>query len=184
MGQGNLDRTGDLFLVLGSQRLSLADYTKEANDRWLKITPQDTWSSTLSRVRIARQEALEKSLEAIRSSGFPDRGSSFARLLDSCGIEKKADVILAAIQYLRSVEKEGHTQPRELRKLIVETKKWKKKTVKSWNVSLYISRMLQGNPTSGGTPLLEFPRRRPRRNGYVVLTEAGRDHLDRLSLSR
>ena len=93
MGQGNLDRTGDLFLVLGSQRLSLADYTKEANDRWLKITPQDTWSSTLSRVRIARQEAVEKSLEAIRSSGFPDRGSSFARLLDSCGIEKKADVI-------------------------------------------------------------------------------------------
>ena len=184
MGQGNLDRTGDLFLVLGSQRLSLADYTKEANDRWLKITPQDTWSSTLSRVRIARQEALEKSLEAIRSSGFPDRGSSFARLLDSCGIEKKADVILAAIQYLRSVEKEGHTPPRELRKLIVETKKWKKKTVKSWNVSLYISRMLQGNPTSGGAPLLEFPRRRPRRNGYVVLTEAGRDHLDRLSLSR
>ena len=93
-------------------------------------------------------------------------------------------MILAAIQYLRSVEKEGHTQPRELRRLIVETKKWKKKTVKSWNVSLYISRMLQGNPTSGGAPLLEFPRRRPRRNGYVVLTEAGRDHLDRLSLSR
>jgi len=184
MASRESDRTGGLFLVLGSQRLSLADYTREANDRWLKITPQDTWSSTLSRVRIARQEALEKSLEAIRSSGFPDRGSSFARLLDSCGIEKKTDVILAAIQYMRSVEKEGHTQPRELRKLIVETGKWKKRAVRNWNISLYISRMLEGSSGSSGTPLLEFPRRRPRRNGYVVLTEAGRDHLDQLSLRR
>ena len=69
---------GGLFLRLGSQDINLADYTKEASDRWLKVTNQDTWSSTLSRVRIARQEAMEMTLEAIRSSGFPDRGSSFA----------------------------------------------------------------------------------------------------------
>ena len=174
---------GGLYLRLGSQEISLADYTKEASDRWLKVTPQDTWSSTLSRVRIARQEALESTLESIRTSGFPDRGSSFARLLGTCGIENKSDVVLAAIQYMRSVEKEGHTQPRELRRLIEETKRWPKKSVKKWNLSLYISRMLEGGP--GGTgPFLEFPRRRPRKNGFVVLTEAGRDHLDKLSLDR
>jgi hypothetical protein len=175
---------GRMYLMLGSQEINLADYTKEANDRWLKVTPQDTWSSTLSRVRIARQEALESSLEAIRSSGFPDRGSSFARLLDSCGIENKADVVLAAIQYMRSVEKEGHTQPRELRRLIVETRKWSKRAVMKWNISLYISRMLEGGFGGGRFPFLEYPRRRPRKYGYVVLTEAGRDHLDLLSLSR
>ena len=74
MATGAEKDLGRMYLMLGSQEINLADYTKEANDRWLKVTPQDTWSSTLSRVRIARQEALESSLEAIRSSGFtPDR---------------------------------------------------------------------------------------------------------------
>ena len=62
------DRTielGGLYLSLGSVEINLADYTREASDRWLKVTPQDTWSSTLSRVRIARQEALESTIEAI-----------------------------------------------------------------------------------------------------------------------
>ncbi|MBR80077.1 MAG: hypothetical protein CMA88_04775 [Euryarchaeota archaeon] len=174
---------GGLYLRLGSQEINLADYTREASDRWLKVTPQDTWSSTLSRVRIARQEALNGTIEAIRISGFPDRGSSFARLLDSCGIENKSDVVLAAIQYMRSVEKEGLTQPRELRRLVEETRKWPKKSVRKWNISLYIGRMLEGGPGDSG-PFLEYPRRRPRKNGYVVLTEAGRDHLDKLSLNR
>ena len=88
---------GELFLVLGSQEINLADFTREASDRWLKVTHQDTWSSTLSRVRIARQEALESTLEAIRISGFPDRGSSFSRILTSCGIENKSDVEILAI---------------------------------------------------------------------------------------
>ena len=34
------------LLRLGSQDINLADYTKEASDRWLKVTSQDTWSST------------------------------------------------------------------------------------------------------------------------------------------
>lgn len=174
---------GGLFLSLGSQDINLADYTREASDRWLKVTNQDTWSSTLSRVRVVRQEALENTLEAIRASGFPDRGSSFARLLDSCSIENKSDVILAAIQYMRSVEKEGNTPPRELRRLIEETGKWTKRSVVKWNVSLYIGRMLEGGQRGFGS-FLEYPRRRPRKNAYVVLTEAGRDHLDKLSLKR
>ena len=174
---------GELFLVLGSQEINLADFTREASDRWLKVTPQDTWSSTLSRVRIARQEALESTLEAIRISGFPDRGSSFSRILTSCGIENKSDVILAAVQYMRSVEKESFTTPRELKRLISETGKWTKKSIRGWNISLYIGRMLQGG-AKGSEPLLEYPRRKPKKYAYVVLTEAGRDHLDKLSLMR
>ncbi|HJM24645.1 MAG TPA: hypothetical protein QF821_03255 [Candidatus Thalassarchaeaceae archaeon] len=174
---------GGIFLRLGSQDINLADYTREASDRWLKVTNQDTWSSTLSRVRVARQEAFESTLEAVRASGFPDRGSSFARLLESCSIENKSDVILAAIQYMRSVEKEGNTPPREIRRLIEETGKWPKRSIKKWNVSLYIGRMLEGGVGGVGS-FLEYPRRRPRKNAYVVLTESGRDHLDKLSLKR
>ena len=84
---------------------------------------------------------------------------------------------------MRSVEKEGNTPPRELKRLIEETGKWTKRSVKEWNVSLYIGRMLEGGPGGVGS-FLEYPRRRPRKNSYVVLTEAGRDHLDKLSLER
>jgi hypothetical protein len=183
MSSKKSEELGGLFLRLGSQDINLADYTREASDRWLKVTNQDTWSSTLSRVRVARQEALESTLESVRASGFPDRGSSFARLLNSCGIENKSDVILSAIQYMRSVEKEGNTPPRDLKRLIEETGKWTKRSVKKWNVSLYIGRMLEGGAGGVGS-FLEYPRRRPRKNSYVVLTEAGRDHLDKLSLER
>lgn len=183
MTAGSPNEVGSIFLVLGTQEISLADYTREASDRWLKISPQDTWSSSISRVRIARQEALESTMEAVRTSGFPDRGSSFARLLESSGIEKQSDVVLAAIQYMRSVEKEEQTQPRELRGLIGETGKWSRRSLGKWNISLYISRMLAGI-SGDGSPFLEYPRRKPRKNGFVVLTEAGRDHLDRLSLNR
>ncbi len=50
---------GKLYLILGTNEIKLSDFTREANERWLRITNQDTWSSTLSRVRIARQEAIE-----------------------------------------------------------------------------------------------------------------------------
>ena len=84
---------------------------------------------------------------------------------------------------MRSVEKEGNTPPREIRRLVVETGKWTKRSVKKWNVSLYIGRMLESGPGGSGS-FLEYPRRRPRKNAFVVLTEAGRDHLDQLSLKR
>ena len=183
MSAKKTDELGGLFLKLGSQDINLADYTREASDRWLKVTNQDTWSSTLSRVRVARQEALERTLESVRASGFPDRGSSFARLLNSCGIENKSDVILAAIQFMRSVEKESITPPRELKRLIADTRIWTKRSVNKWNVSLYIGRMLEGGPGGVGS-FLEYPRRKPKKNSFVVLTEAGRDHLDKLSLER
>ena len=35
------DELGGLFLKLGSKDINLADYTREASDRWLKVTNQD-----------------------------------------------------------------------------------------------------------------------------------------------
>ena len=43
--------------------------------------------------------------------------------------------------------------------------------------------LLEGGLGGSGS-FLEYPRRRPRKNAFVVLTEAGRDHLDQLSLKR
>ncbi len=115
---------GRIYIKAGSEEIDLSGSAREVNDAWLNITKQDTWQSTLSRIRLARQEALERAREVALKSGIPERGSAFRRLMDTCGIDKKSDVILAAIHYLRSVEKESDTPPRDIKRLIVQSEKW------------------------------------------------------------
>ena len=171
---------GRIYIKAGSTEIDLSGSAREVNDAWLNITKQDTWQSTLSRIRVARQEAIESAREVAIKKGIPERGSAFRRLIDTCGIERKSDVILAAIHYLRSVEKESDTPPRDLKTLISQTQKWTDDDVSKWNLSLYINRMLKGG--SGQTPMLEYHKDMPEKNRYVVLTEAGLDHLEKLSL--
>ena len=49
--------------------------------------------------------------------------------------------------------------------------------VEKWNMSLYINRMLEEGKT-----LLEYPGDKPAKNRFVVLTDAGLDHLENMSL--
>lgn len=180
MGGVRSSGVGRIYIRAGSEEIDLSGSAREVNDAWLNITKQDTWQSTLSRIRVARQEAIESAREVAIRSGIPERGSAFRRLIDTCGIEKKSNVILAAIHYLRSVEKESDTPPRDLRKLISQSKKWTEEDVLKWNLSLYISRMLEGG--SDQSPMLEYPKDMPEKNRYVVLTDAGIDHLEKMSL--
>ena len=126
---------------------------------------------------MARQEAINKAMEIVVKSGIPERGSAFRRLLDTCGVDKKSDIILAAIHYLRSVEKESDTPPRDVRGLIAQSGKWDEDEVEKWNLSLYINRMLDGS-----TPLLKYPEGKAHKNRFVVLTSDGVDHLENMSL--
>jgi len=180
MGGVRSSGVGRIYIRAGSEEIDLSGSAREVNDAWLNITKQDTWQSTLSRIRVARQEAIESAREVAIRSGIPERGSAFRRLIDTCGIEKKSNVILAAIHYLRSVEKESDTPPRDLRKLISQSKKWTEEDVSKWNLSLYISRMLEGG--SDQSPMLEYPKDMPEKNRYVVLTDAGIDYLEKMSL--
>jgi len=168
---------GRIYIKAGSEEIDLSGSAREVNDAWLNITKQDTWQSTLSRIRLARKEAIELAREVALKSGIPERGSAFRRLIDTCGINKKSDVILAAIHYLRSVEKEIDTPPRDIKSLIVQSEKWGEGEIDKWNLSLYINRMLEG-----GGALLEYPVNQPEKNRYVVLTDAGLDHLENMSL--
>ena len=168
---------GRIYIKAGSEEIDLSGSAREVNDAWLNITKQDTWQSTLSRIRLARKEAIESAREVAVKSGIPERGSAFRRLIDTCGIDKKSDVILAAIHYLRSVEKENDTPPRDIKSLIVQSEKWEEGEIDKWNLSLYINRMLEG-----GGALLEYPVNQPEKNRYVVLTDAGLDHLENISL--
>ena len=168
---------GRIYIKAGSEEIDLSGSAREVNDAWLNITKQDTWQSTLSRIRLARKEAIESAREVAVKSGIPERGSAFRRLIDTCGIDKKSDVILAAIHYLRSVEKEIDTPPRDIKSLIIQSEKWEEGEIDKWNLSLYINRMLEG-----GAALLEYPVNQPEKNRYVVLTDAGLDHLENMSL--
>jgi hypothetical protein len=173
---------GRIYIKVGSDIIDLTGSAKEVSDGWLKIKEDGSWTANLSAIRNARDLAVEEAAQRAIQSGIPERGSAFRRVLDSCGIEKTGDVILATIHYLRFVEKETNTPPRELKTLVSQSGKWGEEEVEKWNLSLYINRMLEGGASGKKQePLLEYPTGMPKKNRYVVLTDAGRNYLERLS---
>ena len=173
---------GRIYIKVGSDVIDLTGSAKEVNDGWLKIKENGSWAANLSAIRNARDLAVEQAAQRAIQTGIPERGSAFRRVLDSCGIEKTGDVILAAIHYLRFVEKETNTPPRELKILVSQSGKWEENDVEKWNLSLYINRMLEGGVSGKKQePFLEYPAGMPKKNRYVVLTDAGRNYLERMS---
>ena len=83
---------------------------------------------------------------------------------------------------MKFVEKETSTPPRELKILVTQSGKWEESDVEKWNLSLYINRMLEGGVSGKKQePFLEYPAGMPKKNRYVVLTDSGRNYLERMS---
>jgi len=178
-GNSGIDR---IYIKIGNDVIDLNGTTKEVQDEWLKIKEGGSWKSKLSSLKDARDSAVQIAAQRAIQSGIPERGSAFRRVLDSCEIEKTGDVILAAIHYLRFVEKETNTPPRELKNLVSQSQKWDVEEVEKWNLSLYINRMLEGGVSGKKQePLLEYPSGMPKKNRYVILTDAGRNYLESLT---
>ncbi len=51
----------------------------------------------------------------------------------TANIYRTGDVILAAIHYLRSVEKEDNTPPREVKRLIEDSGRWTDEELEKWS---------------------------------------------------
>lgn len=174
---------GRIFIRVGSEEIDLAGTDSELESSLTKILKTDTWQSALSKIRKSRDSAIEVATKSALEAKIPERGSSFGHLLRTCGIDRTGDIILASIHYLRSVEREGNTPPREIRRLISQTGRWTEEEVEKWNLSLYINRMIEGGTTERGRgPLLGFPSGSPEKNRFVILTEAGLDYLEDLSI--
>ncbi len=180
MSEDDNSNIGRIWIRVGSTEVDLTGSAREVNDSWLKLKDQDTWASALSKVRAARQDAIEAARQTLSESGIPERGSAFRRLLENCNIYRTGDVILAAIHYLRSVEKEDDTPPRAVKKLIADSGRWDEAELEKWNLSLYINRMLDDSSARGKPALLVYPAGMEK-NRFVILTDAGRDYLERLS---
>ena len=169
------DAMGRIFIKVGSEEIDLTGELGEVSESFNKILKTDTWQSALSKIRRTRDAAIEEATERARMAGIPERGASFKQLLSSCNVDKTSDVILASIHYLRNVERERDTPPREVRRLISQTGEWTEEEVEKWNLSLYINRMIEGD-------MLSYPSGSPKKNRLVVLTDVGLDHLEDLSM--
>lgn len=180
MSEEDNGNIGRILIRVGSTEVDLTGSAREVNDSWLKLKEQDTWASALSKIRTARQDAIEAARQSISEKGIPERGSAFRSLLENCNVYRTGDVILAAIHYLRSVEKEADTPPRAVKRLIGDSGRWTDAELEKWNLSLYINRMLDDSSSRGRPALLTYPADKEK-NRFVILTDAGRDHLERLS---
>ena len=74
---------GRIIIRVGSTEVELTGSSREVNDSWLKLKEQDTWASALSKIRTARQDAIEAARKSLSETGVPERGSAFRRLLDN-----------------------------------------------------------------------------------------------------
>ena len=174
---------GRIFIRVGSEEIDLTGSDSEVEASMTRILKTDTWQSALSKIRKSRDSAIENATKSALEARIPERGTSFGHLLNTCGIDKTGDIILASIHYLRAVEREANTPPREIRRLISQTGRWTEEEVEKWNLSLYINRMIEGGTAGRGRgPLLSFPSGAPEKNRFVILTEAGLDYLEDLSI--
>ena len=65
-----LIRAGDVEIDLSGAQTSI-------DERLARVRNDDTWSIALSRIRNARERAIEAAVEAAREAGLPERGSAF-----------------------------------------------------------------------------------------------------------
>ena len=167
---GNNAQEARLSIRVGNAKIDLRGTEQVVTAEILKLRADEQWSSAIKKVRDRREMAFEAAREAARTSGMPERGSAFKSLVDTCRLKKKPDKILAAIHYLREVESQIDSPPRELKQLFIDSGE-DAEDVEKWNISLYLNRLRdQGR--------LEYTEENPDKNRFMILTHEGRAHLD------
>ena len=167
---GNNAQEARLSIRVGNAKIDLRGTEQVVTAEILKLRADEQWSSAIKKVRDRREMAFAAAREAARTSGMPERGSAFKSLVDTCRLKKKPDKILAAIHYLREVEGQIDSPPRELKQLFVDSGE-DAEDVEKWNISLYLNRLRdQGR--------LEYTEENPDKNRFMILTNEGRAHLD------
>ena len=168
--EGNNAQEARLSIRVGNAKIDLRGTEQIVTAEILKLRADEQWSSAIKKVRDRREMAFEAAREAAGTSGMPERGSAFKSLVDTCRLKKKPDKILAAIHYLREVESQIDSPPRELKQLFIDSGE-DAEDVEKWNISLYLNRLRdQGR--------LEYTEENPDKNRFMILTHEGRAHLD------
>ena len=91
-----------VIIRAGDVEIDLSGAQSSVDERLVRIRDDDTWSIALSRIRNAREKAINAAVEAAKSAGLPERGSAFKALIENCNLVKKPDQVLGAIQIGRA----------------------------------------------------------------------------------
>lgn len=153
-------------ILAGDIEVEISGSTNHVEERIAELQEEGVWSSVLDRLRMAREAAVEAAAKTIGSAELPERGSAFRHLVTGAGFERKPDMVLAAIHYLRDVEGVHDSPPRVVARLFEDAG-----LEAPGNLSLYLNRLRERG-------LLEIPESGGGKNRFVVLTPAGRRHLD------
>tara|TARA_B100000003_G_C10861476_1_gene343238 strand:- start:17 stop:517 length:501 start_codon:yes stop_codon:yes gene_type:complete len=160
-----------IVITAGDMEIDLSGAAVEIDARLIQMRREDTWSIVLERLRDARDAAIDAAIDAARDYGLPERGSAFSTLVENCSLTKKPDQVLAAIHYLRDVEKISDSPPRVVNQLFSDAG-----IEPPGNLSLYLNRLKERG-------LLMVPLEFGEKNRFAQLTDAGRAHLDKQSTS-
>ena len=160
-----------IVITAGDIEIDLSGAAVEIDARLIQMRREDTWSIVLERLRDARDAAIDAAIDAARDYGLPERGSAFSTLVENCSLTKKPDQVLAAIHYLRDVEKISDSPPRVVNQLFSDAG-----IEPPGNLSLYLNRLKERG-------LLMVPLEFGEKNRFAQLTDAGRAHLDKQSTS-
>ena len=158
-----------IFISAGDLEIDISGATVEVDARLIQMRHDDTWSIVLQRLRDARDAAIDAAIDAAREVGLPERGFAFRSLIDNCSLVKKPDQVLAAIHYLRDVERINDSPPRVVNQLFTDAG-----IEPPGNLSLYLNRLKERG-------LLMVPIEYGDKNRFSLLTDAGRAHLDKQS---
>lgn len=153
-------------ILAGDIEVKISGTTNQVEERIAELQEEGAWSSVLDRLRMAREAAVEAAAKTIGSAELPERGAAFHHLVTGAGLERKPDMVLAAIHYLRDVEGVHDSPPRVVAQLFEDAG-----LEAPGNLSLYLNRLRERG-------LLEIPESGAGKNRFVVLTSAGRRHLD------
>ncbi|MBT3657659.1 MAG: hypothetical protein HN544_05640, partial [Euryarchaeota archaeon] len=64
-----------VLIRAGDVEIDLTGAQTSVDERLTRVRQDDTWSIALSRIRNARERAIEAAVDAARESGLPERGS-------------------------------------------------------------------------------------------------------------
>ena len=158
-----------VLIRAGDVEIDLTGAQTSVDERLTRVRQDDTWSIALSRIRNARERAIEAAVDAARESGLPERGSAFRALIENCSLIRKPDQVLGAIQYLRDVEGVNDSPPRVIDQLFIDAG-----LEPPGKLSLYLNRLREKG-------FLVTPPSAKEKNRYAILTPEGRAHLDKRS---
>ena len=166
-----MDDEARVLIRAGDVEIDISGAQTSVHERLTRVKEDDTWSIALSRIRNARERAIEAAVEAAREAVLPERGSAFRALIENCNLIRKPDQVLGAIQYLRDVEGVNDSPPRVIDQIFEDAG-----LEPPGNLSLYINRLKERK-------FIQIPSKYGDKNRYAELTEEGRQHLEEKSTS-